>query len=309
VTTLRLGSRGSALARAQAELVSVQLTDRLGVGVEFVAVASHGDHTSAPLTEIGGTGIFVSAVRQAVVDGDVDVVVHSLKDLPTEVDDRVELAAVPLRGDPRDALVARDGYTLAELPPGSTVATGSPRRAAQLRALGLGLDVAPIRGNVDTRLAKVAAGDYDAVLLARAGLQRLGREDEITETLDPLQMLPAPGQGALAVEVATTSTALASDIRAALDDPASRAACTAERAVLRGLEAGCSAPVGALADVAEGDDGIELWLRAVVAAVDGASLVRLSAVGRPDEAEQLGRRLATDLLADGAGAIMHEVAS
>ncbi|HSS69011.1 MAG TPA: hydroxymethylbilane synthase, partial [Nocardioidaceae bacterium] len=219
------------------------------------------------------------------------------------------LAAVPRRGDARDALVARDGLTLGELPAGSTIGTGSPRRAAQLHALGLGLEIAPVRGNVDTRLAKVAAGDYDAVVVARAGLDRLGREAEITETIDPLQMLPAPGQGALAVEVAATSTSLAADVRAALDDASTRLACTAERAVLRALEAGCSAPVGALADIAEGDDGPELWLRAVVVAPDGSRLVRLSAAGAPDDAERVGRQLAEEMLSDGAGALMEEVAS
>jgi hydroxymethylbilane synthase len=305
---IRIGARGSALSRAQADIVATALQSRLGVETVFVAVASHGDRTSAPLTEIGGAGLFVGAVRQALVDGDADVVVHSLKDLPTADDERVLLAAVPARGDARDALVARDGLTLGELPPGSTVGTGSPRRAAQLRALGLGLEVQPIRGNVDTRVAKVAAGDYDAVIVARAGLERLGREGEITETLDPLQMLPAPGQGALAVEVAPTS-ALADDVRSALDDAATRAACTAERAVLRALEAGCSAPIGALADIAEGDDGLELWLRAVVAAPDGGRLVRLSATGAPDSAERVGHDLAEAMLADGAGSIMDEVAS
>jgi hydroxymethylbilane synthase len=305
---IRIGARGSALSRAQADIVATALQSRLGVDTEFVAVASHGDRTSAPLTEIGGAGVFVGAVRQALLDGDADVVVHSLKDLPTADDDRVLLAAVPARGDARDALVARDGLTLGELPPGSTVGTGSPRRAAQLRALGLGLEILPIRGNVDTRVAKVASAEYDAVVVARAGLERLGREGEITETLDPLQMLPAPGQGALAVEVAATS-ALTDDVRWALDDTATRAACTAERAVLRALEAGCSAPVGALADIAEGDDGLELWLRAVVAAPDGSRLVRLSATGAPDGAERLGHDLADEMLADGAGSIMQEVAS
>jgi hydroxymethylbilane synthase len=205
--------------------------------------------------------------------------------------------------------VARDGLTLGELPTGSTVATGSPRRAAQLRALGLGVRVVEIRGNVDTRLRKVAAGTVDAVLLARAGLIRLGRVDEITETLDPIQMLPAPGQGALAVEVAVRSTALADDIGSALDDPDSRSAVTAERALLRTLEAGCLAPIGALADVAEGDEGPEMWLRAVVAAPDGSSLVRLSAVGTTSDAAALGDSLARDLLTEGAASLMRERAS
>jgi hydroxymethylbilane synthase len=309
MTLLRVGTRASILARAQSEAVAERLRSALGVTVELVRVVSEGDRTVAPLTQIGGSGVFVGAVRDALAAGDVDVAVHSLKDLPTAADDRVVVAAVPRREDPRDALVARDGLTLGELPAGSTVATGSPRRAAQLRALGLGVRVVDIRGNVDTRLRKVAAGTVDAVLLARAGLIRLGRVDEITETLDPIQMLPAPGQGALAVEVAVGSTALADDIGSALDDPDSRSAVTAERALLRTLEAGCLAPIGALAEVAEGDEGPEMWLRAVVAAPDGSSLVRLSAVGTTTDAAALGDSLARELLTEGAASLMRERAS
>jgi hydroxymethylbilane synthase len=309
MTVLRVGTRASILARAQSEAVAVRLRAALGVTVELVAVVSEGDRTVAPLTQIGGSGVFVGAVRDALAAGDVDVAVHSLKDLPTAADDRVVVAAVPRREDPRDALVARDGLTLGELPTGSTVATGSPRRAAQLRALGLGVRVVDIRGNVDTRLRKVAAGTVDAVLLARAGLIRLGRVDEITETLDPIQMLPAPGQGALAVEVAVAATGLADDIGSVLDDPDSRSAVTAERALLRTLEAGCLAPIGALADVAEGDEGPEMWLRAVVAAPDGSSLVRLSAAGTTTDPAALGDSLARELLTEGAASLMGERAS
>jgi hydroxymethylbilane synthase len=306
---LRVGTRGSALARAQSRLVADRLHASLGRDVVLVPIASAGDRSAAPLTEIGGMGVFVGAVRDAVAAGEVDVVVHSLKDLPTVDDPRVVLAAVPERADPRDVLVARDGLTLGELPAGARIGTGSPRRAAQIHALGLGVDVVPIRGNVDTRLGKVADGTYDAVVLARAGLVRLGREDEATEVLDPIQMLPAPGQGALAVEVAASSAALAKEVEDILDQPAVRAAVTAERALLRTLEAGCSAPIGALAEVAEGDDGPEIWMRAVVAAPDGSVTVRLSHSGHPDDAVGIGERLATDLLAEGADAIMQEVAS
>jgi hydroxymethylbilane synthase len=309
MSVLRVGTRASALARAQSDLVAARLREALGTSVELVPVVSDGDRSDAPLTAIGGAGVFVSAVRDALAAGAVDVAVHSLKDLPTEPDDRVLLAAGPRREDPRDALVARDGLTLAELPTESSVATGSPRRAAQLRALGFGVRVVGIRGNVDTRLAKVAAGAVDAVVLARAGLLRIGRADEITETLDPIQMLPAPGQGALAVEVAAGSACLADDVRAAIDDFDSRAAVTAERALLRTLEAGCLAPIGALADVAEGDEGAEMWLRAVVVAPDGSSLVRLSAAGSPGEAAGLGTSLAHELLSEGAASLMREQAS
>ncbi len=309
MTTLRIGTRSSTLARAQSTLVGRALATALGVDYELVDVISAGDSSDRPLTEIGGQGVFVSAVRDAVAAGHVDVVVHSLKDLPTVGDDRVLLAAVPVRGDVRDALVARDGLTLGELPPGSRVGTGSPRRAAQLHALGLGLDVVPIRGNVDTRLGTVQSGELDGVVLARAGLSRLGREDEITETIDPIQMLPAPGQGALAVEVAVGSRDLASSITESLDDAGSRAAVTAERELLRVLEAGCSSPIGALAELAEGDDGLEIWLRGVVAAPDGSHLVRLSVAGDAGDPAGVGRRLAEELLAEGAASLMQERAS
>ena len=306
---IRVGTRRSVLARTQSEQLAALLRDRLGRPVELVEVLTEGDVTSAPLATIGGTGVFVTALRAALLRGDVDLAVHSLKDLPTLQDERIALSAVPVREDPRDVVVARDGLTLGELPAGARVGTGSPRRAAQLNALGLGFAVEPIRGNVDTRIRKVADGDLDAVVLARAGIARLGRLDEVTEVLDPLQMLPAPGQGALAVECRRDDTDLDAEVRAALDDERTRAAVTAERAVLAALEAGCSAPVGALAEVAEGDDGDELWMRAVALSLDGAVAVRRSASGSPADAEKLGRDLAQEMLDDGASALMQEQAS
>jgi hydroxymethylbilane synthase len=303
---IRLGTRASLLARTQSELVAAALREALGREVELVEVTTHGDVSREPLAQIGGTGVFVSALRDALLRGDVDVAVHSLKDLPTTPHELVALAAVPLREDPRDAVVARDGLTLGELPAGARIGTGSPRRAAQLRALGLGFDVVAIRGNVDTRIRKVTDGDVDAVVLARAGIARLGRMDDVTEVLDPLQMLPAPGQGALAVECRAADTELVAEVRAAIDDPRSRAAVTAERAVLAGLEAGCSAPVGAMAEVAEGDDGDELWLRAVALSGDGAVAVRRSATGLPENAEKVGRGLAEEMLDDGASTLIEE---
>lgn len=303
---LRLGTRGSALALAQAQEVATRLEDGLGVVVELVRISTTGDRDRGSLVDIGGQGVFVNAVRDAVATGAVDLAVHSLKDLPTLPDRRVVTAAVPRRADPRDALVARDGLTLGELPAGCTVGTGAPRRTAQLLSLGLGLDVVPIRGNVDTRLRMVADGTVDSVVVALAGLVRLGRAGEATESLDPLLMLPAPGQGALAVEVASAAAGLRADIAAVLDDPESHAAVSAERALLAELEAGCTAPVGALADVAIGDDGPELWLRAIVLALDGTAFVRLSATGAPDQAVDLGRRLARDMLAEGAADLVRE---
>src|SRR4051794_10995299 len=202
--TLRLGTRGSELARTQSQAVADAITAATGTPVELVHIVTEGDRSSAAIAQLGGTGVFVAAIRRALIEGSVDLAVHSYKDLPTAAAPGLIIAAVPGREDPRDALVARDGLTLGQLPPGAKVGTGAPRRVAQLRALGLGLDVVPIRGNVDTRLGRVAGrgsenADLDAVVLARAGLARLGRLDEITETLDPLQVLPAPAQGALAV--------------------------------------------------------------------------------------------------------------
>ena len=300
---VRIGTRASALARTQTTLVADELAARTGVSTELVLIRTEGDASSAPLAQIGGTGVFVSALREALLRGEVDVAVHSLKDLPTAPPDGIVLAAVPRREDPRDVVVARDGLTLGELPPGSRVATGSPRRVAQVEALGLGVELVGIRGNVDTRIRQVREGRVDAVLLARAGLARLGRLEEVTEVLDPIQVLPAAGQGALAVECRAGDD-LARTVAEALDDPDSRACVAAERALLASLEAGCSAPVGALAEVAMGDVDDELWVRAVALAPDGGVAVRRSASGPLGDPERLGRELAEEMLAEGAGSLL-----
>ena len=302
-TTLRLGTRGSELARTQSQAVADAITAATGTPVELVHIVTEGDQSSAAITQLGGTGVFVAAIRRALLEGSVDLAVHSYKDLPTAPEPGLIIAAVPVREDPRDALVARDGLTLGELPPGSRIGTGAPRRVAQLRALGLGLDIVPIRGNVDTRLGRVSSGDLDAVVLARAGLARLGRLEEITETLDPLQVLPAPAQGALAVEC-RTSDARTRELLGRLEDPVARACVVAERATLAALEAGCSAPVAAYAEVAEGEHGAELFLRASVTAIDGSDAVRGSVTGPLREAAALGRALATELLDRGAAELM-----
>jgi hydroxymethylbilane synthase len=306
--TLRLGTRASALARTQSQTVADAITAATGAPVELVPIVTEGDRSSAAIAQLGGTGVFVAAIRRALVEGTVDLAVHSYKDLPTAAEPGLAIAAVPGREDPRDALVARDGLTLGELPPGSRIGTGAPRRVAQLRALGLGLDIVPIRGNVDTRLARVAglgggAADLDAVVLARAGLARLGRLDVVTETLDPLQVLPAPAQGALAVEC-RAGDARTRELIGRLEDPAARACVQAERSTLAALEAGCSAPVAAYAEVAEGDAGPELFLRASVTAIDGSDAVRGSVSGPLPEATALGRALATELLDRGAAELM-----
>jgi hydroxymethylbilane synthase len=301
--TLRLGTRGSQLARTQSQTVADAITAASGVPVELVHISTEGDRSAAAIAQLGGTGVFVTAIRAALLEGTVDVAVHSYKDLPTAPEPGLVLAAVPPREDPRDALVARDRLTLGELPAGSRIGTGAPRRVAQLRALGLGLEVVPIRGNVDTRMARVVPGDLDAVVLARAGLARLGRLDAVTETLDPLQVLPAPAQGALAVECRAGDEHTL-ELLAALDDAGARACVLAERTTLAALEAGCSAPVAAYAELAEGDDGAELYLRASVTAIDGSDGVRGSATGPAGDAERLGRELAADLLDRGAAELM-----
>ena len=306
---LRVGTRASLLARTQSGQVADGLRAAVDREVILVDVTTEGDLSAAPLVALGGTGIFVGALREALMRGEVDVAVHSLKDVPTYPQDGVTLAAVPRREDPRDAVVARDGLSLGELPDGSKVGTGSPRRAAQLAALGLGLEIVEIRGNVETRIGKVTSGELDAVILARAGLARIGRLDQVTEVLDPSQMLPAPGQGALAVECRTVDGFLVDQVRLALDDVHTRAAVTAERSVLAGLEAGCTAPVGALAEIAEGEDGDELWIRAIALSYDGGVVVRKSATGTPDDAVGLGQRLAAEMLDEGADTIINEVVS
>jgi hydroxymethylbilane synthase len=306
MAALRIGTRASVLARTQSQQVADQVNARTGRPVELVSVTTEGDVNQRPLTEFGGAGVFVSALREALLAGEVDVAVHSLKDLPTAAAPGITLAAVPAREDPRDAVVARDGLTLAELPPGSRIGTGSPRRASQLLALGLGFDVQPVRGNVGTRIGYVTDGRLDAVVLAYAGLRRVGRADEVTEIIDPLQMLPAPGQGALAVECRDDDPELAELLRAALDDPGTRVAVSAERSLLAALEAGCTAPVGALAEVALGEGGEEIWMRAVAAAVDGTQIVKMSTTGAVDDPVGLGTTLAQDMLAGGARALLGE---
>jgi hydroxymethylbilane synthase len=301
--SVRIGTRASTLAMTQSQQVASRLSEFHGVDVELVTISTEGDRSDAPLVTLGGTGVFAAALREAVASGEVDLAVHSLKDLPTAPDPRLRIAAIPVREDPRDVLVARDGLTLGELPQGSRVGTGAPRRAAQINALGLGVEVVGIRGNVDTRLGKVSTGEIDAVVLALAGLKRLGRESEATEVIDPLQMLPAPGQGALACECRADDVAT-TRLLDVLDDPDTRAAVTAERSLLATLEAGCSAPVGALADIAWGDDGEELWLRAVVADISGNPSIRLSANGSPSDAAAVGERLAAQMLTEGAASLM-----
>lgn len=309
---IRIGTRGSLLATTQAGGIRDALIQR-GYAAELVIVATEGDRSTAPVAEIG-VGVFTAALREAIAEHHVDMAVHSYKDLPTAADPRFIIAAIPPRADARDALVAHDGLVLGELPPGSVVGTSSVRRAAQLRALGLGLEIRPLRGNLDTRLNRVSSGDLDAIVVARAGLARIGRLDAVTETLEPVQMLPAPAQGALAIECRAGDDELAA-LLAKLDDADTRAAVTAERALLAELEAGCSAPVGAIAEVVESideDDSHvfnELSLRGCVAALDGSDVIRASGIGSPDRARELGLSVAAELFELGARELMDESGS
>jgi len=304
--TLRIGTRGSVLATTQAGTVRDALV-AAGHPAELVIITTKGDVTPGPVQRIG-VGVFTAELREALLNGEVDIAVHSYKDLPTFQDPKLVVAAVPPREDPRDALVARDGLVLGELPSGSKVGTSAPRRRAQLAALGLGLELEPLRGNIDTRIGKVDSGELDAIVIARAGLSRIGRLDRVTEALEPVQMLPAPSQGALAVECRSDDAETIALV-APLDDTASRAAVVAERSLLAELEAGCTAPVGALAEVVESidEDGRvfeELSVRGCAAALDGSDVLRASAVGAPERAEELGRAVARELLELGARGLM-----
>ncbi|MET0977607.1 MAG: hydroxymethylbilane synthase [Paeniglutamicibacter terrestris] len=311
-----IGTRGSALATTQTGHVAVQLHEISQVAYNTVLVKTEGDVTTGPLSQLGGTGVFAAALRQALLDGSCDMAVHSLKDLPTTQPDGLLIAATPQRADVRDALCARDGLFLAELPEGATVGTGSPRRKAQLLAFRPDLRIVDIRGNVGTRLGRVkgspaqkddggvgrtAQGDLDAVILAAAGLERLGLDSHITEYLDPEIMLPAPGQGSLAVEVRAAGSGHPSVDTAleTMDDVDTRLAVTAERALLARLEAGCAAPIGALATV----QGDTLVLDSVACSPDGSDTMRRSATTQQltiDGAQALGITLAEQLLREGA---------
>ncbi|MFD7709165.1 hydroxymethylbilane synthase [Streptomyces sp. NPDC059785] len=311
---LRLGTRRSKLAMAQSGQVADAVSRVTGRPVELVEITTYGDTSREQLAQIGGTGVFVTALRDALLRGEVDFAVHSLKDLPTTQPEDLALAAVPVREDPRDVLVARDGLTFGELPAGARVGTGSPRRMAQLNAYardhGMAIETVSIRGNVDTRIGFVRSGELDAVVLAAAGLNRIGRIGEVTDFLAVDTVLPAPGQGALAIECAADNADLVAAL-GELDDPFTRAAVTAERSLLAALEAGCSAPVGALADVlADGQIVKEMRLRGVVGTTDGSSLVQLSTTGPVpetyDQATALGRELAAEMLAKGAAGLMGE---
>jgi len=289
---LTIGSRGSQLALWQARFIAGQLADR-GVETRIEIIKTTGDHLqTASLVQAGGKGLFTKEIEDALLAGQIDLAVHSLKDLPTESPEGLTIAAIPARANPFDAIV---GCRLADLAQGALVGTSSPRRAAQLRILRPDLNIEPIRGNVDTRLKKLHAGEFDGILLAAAGLQRLGLETEIAEIFTPEQICPAPGQGALGLQ--TRVHGEARSICGRLNDEPTSQAVRAERAVLAGLGGGCQLPVGAYAVV----EGNFLTVSAVVVA---SSSIKSSATGRGSDAEELGCSVADDLLKQGARCLL-----
>ena len=300
---LRIGTRGSLLAKWQAEFVRKQLFQATGVEAEIVIIRTAGDKMQqVPLTQIGGKGVFIKELEEALLDETIDLAVHSVKDVPTDTPSRLCFPAVCRRDDVRDCLVSANGAALANLRQGARVGTSSLRRQAQLRHIRPDLDIRELRGNVDTRLRKVESGEYDAILLAKAGLDRLGLSQRITEILSPDLCMPAVGQGAIAVETRLKDTE-AADALAKLDDAETRTAIIAERALLGALHGGCQVPIGAWGRVERG----ELLLEACVCSVDGVQYVKQRATAPPEQAAQLGEHMARLLMEAGAQSILEEV--
>jgi len=303
VRHLRIGTRGSLLAKWQAEFVRKQLFASAGVEAEIVIIKTAGDKLQvSPLSQIGGKGIFIKELEEALLEETIDLAVHSVKDVPTDTPSRLMFPAVCRREDVRDCLIAANGATLATLRQGARVGTGSLRRQAQLRHIRPDLDVRDLRGNVDTRLRKVESGEYEAVMLAKAGLDRLGWGGRITETMAPEVFMPAVGQGAIAVECRLKDTE-AAEIVGGLDDAETRTAIIAERALLAALHGGCQVPLGAWARIERG----ELVLEACVCSVDGLQYVKQRATAAPEQAAELGGHMANLLMEAGAQNILEEV--
>jgi hydroxymethylbilane synthase len=300
VRILRIGTRGSLLAKWQAESIRKRLFAATGVEAEIVVIKTAGDKMQqAPLTQIGGKGIFIKELEEALLEESIDLAVHSVKDVPTDTPSRLMFPAVCRRDDVRDCLV---GATLTNLRQGARVGTSSLRRQAQLLHIRPDLDIRDLRGNVDTRLRKVESGEYDAILLAKAGLDRLGVSQRISEILSPDVCMPAVGQGAIAVECRLKDAETA-DILAPLDDAETRTAIIAERALLAALQGGCQVPLGAWARIERG----ELVLEACVCSVDGVQYVKQRATAPPDQAAALGEHMARLLIEAGAQSILEEV--
>jgi hydroxymethylbilane synthase len=300
VRILRIGTRGSLLAKWQAESIRKRVFAATGVEAEIVIIKTAGDRMQqAPLTQIGGKGIFIKELEEALLEESIDLAVHSVKDIPTDTPSRLMFPAVCRRDDVRDCLV---GSTLANLRQGARVGTSSLRRQAQLLHIRPDLDIRDLRGNVDTRLRKVESGEYEAILLAKAGLDRLGVSQRISEIFLPEVCMPAVGQGAIAVECRLKDTETA-DILAPLDDAETRTAIIAERALLAALQGGCQVPLGAWARI----ERAELVLEACVCSVDGVQYVKQRATAPPDQAAALGEHMARLLIEAGAQSILEEV--
>ena len=300
---LRIGTRGSLLAKWQAESVRKQLFAIAGVEAEIVIIKTAGDKMQqVPLTQLGGKGIFIKELEDALLDNSIDLAVHSVKDIPTEVPRGLSFPAVCRRDDIRDCLISPTGATLENLRQGARVGTSSLRRQAQLLRLRADLDIRELRGNVDTRLRKVGDGEYDAIVLAKAGLDRLGLSQRISETFAPEVFMPAVGQGAIAVETRLGDNETG-DLLSKLDDTETRAAIITERALLAALQGGCQVPIGAWARIERG----EMVLEACVTSVDGQQQVKQRLTGAPDQGQQLGEQMARLLMETGAQTILEEV--
>ncbi len=300
---LRIGTRGSILARWQAEFVRKQLSQSAGVESEIVIIKTSGDKMQqSPLSQIGGKGIFIKELEEALLEETIDLAVHSVKDIPTDTPGRLSFPAVCRRDDIRDCLISNNGATLSNLKQGARVGTGSLRRKSQLLHNRPDLDIRDLRGNVDTRLRKVESGEYDAIVLAKAGLDRLGWSQKITEPLSTDISLPAVGQGAIAIQSRAKDEELGG-ILGKLDDEETRTAIIAERSLLKALHGGCQVPLGAWARIERG----ELVMEAMVCSVDGVQYIRHHATSPPDQAAQLGEHMAQLLLEGGAREILEEV--
>jgi hydroxymethylbilane synthase len=300
---LRIGTRGSMLAKWQAEFVRKQLFQQAGVETEIVIIKTSGDRMQqVSLSEIGGQGIFVKELEQALLEKTIDIAVHSVKDVPTEVRQGLAFPAICQRADVRDCIVSASNATLATLRQGARIGTGSLRRQAQLRHVRPDLDVRDLRGNVDTRLRKVESGEYDAIVLAKAGLDRLGASHRISEILSPEVCLPAVGQGAIGVECRADDTE-SNEVLDKLNHPETRAAIVAERTLLAALQGGCQVPLGAWARI----DREELVLEACVCSADGQQYVRQRLAGRTEDPRELGEKMAAALIEAGAKTVLEEV--
>ncbi len=299
--TVRIGTRGSKLALWQAEWVKSHLENlHSGLAVELTIIKTKGDKIlDVPLAKVGGKGLFVKEIEAALSSGSIDLAVHSMKDMPAEIPMGLCIGAVPAREVPVDALIAREGQTLETLPRGARIGTSSLRRASQLRRARPDIEIVPLRGNLDTRLRKLDEGQMEAIVLAAAGVRRLGLEARISQKLDTEIMLPAVGQGALCIETRDGDTTIA-PLVAPLEDAATRIAVTAERAYLHRLEGGCQVPIAGHATLLDG----RLTLCGLVSDLEGQTVIKATQVGRPEEAETIGRELADHLLERGARAVL-----